>query len=342
MKKIKQCLIVLQRHSIMGISYIGPLFTMAGIIKVSSNLLTYFGFIAAASYTELIAGFLFSLILPVFSMFIAYSIADKPGLIPGLASGYLASNSIGGYPDTGFFGTLALAVFVGYLVKYIVKKISFNDLYNSIVPTFLIPLISIFILLPLHLFLIVPIFGHFNQFFIYAVNVTGKAGQIVYAAVTAAAISADLGGPINKTAILFGTPLSSEFILPMTGINLAIVIPPIGIGLSTIIDKFFKKDGVYDEDARETGKVSAKLGAIGISEGGLTFLYEKPLKTMMVNIIGSVAGAVTAVFLGAVQWYPIPAVWGLLLVKNIPAYLIGLSVGVTITAVGNVIIRLKD
>lgn len=342
MKNVKQYLIGLQKHAMMGISYMGPTFTMAGLVMVSSELLLNQGFIDAGTYTKQLAAILFSLILPVFSMFTAYSIADKPGLIPGLAAGWLASNSIGKSPDTGFFGTLVLAFIVGYSVKYIAEKISFKDLYNSIIPTFVIPLLVVVLILPIHLLLIVPIFGTLNHFIIYIVFRSGIGGQIIYAIIIAAAISMDLGGPINKAAILFGTPLSSEFILPMTAINLAIVIPPIGIGLSTMIDKIFKKQGVYDEDMREIGRDSFKLGFIAISEGGLPFLYQKPRGTMIVNVIGSVVGSMVAVSLGAVQWYPIPAIWGWLLVKNIPAYILGIGVGVIVTAIGNVIIRLKD
>jgi PTS system fructose-specific IIC component len=275
-------------------------------------------------------------------MFIAYSIADKPGLMPGLAAGWIASNSIGKLPDTGFFGTLILAFIAGFLVKFIAEKVKFKDLYNSTVPTFIIPLLSIVFLVLIHVFFIAPIFGSFNQVVIRLAKESGMLGQIIYAIITAAAVAADLGGPVNKTAILIGTPLSAEFIMPMTAINLAIVIPPLGIGLSTMIDRLFKKHGVYDEDMREEGKNAFNLGLIAISEGGLPFLYEKPKGTMIVNVIGSVTGSVIAVAMGAVFWYPIPSIWGWLFVENIPAYITGLAAGVLISAIGNVIIRLRE
>jgi fructose PTS system EIIBC or EIIC component len=342
LKNIKQSLLYLQRHAMTGISYMGPLFTTASLVKISSTMLISRGFMDAGMYLSEFAEILFSLILPIFSMFIAYSIADKPGLIPGLALGWISSNPIANSSDSGFFGTLILAFLVGFLVKYMAEKIIFKELYNSVVPTFIIPLVTVILLLPIHIFFIAPIFGSYNQWIIRLVVQWGIIGQIIYAIITAAAIAADLGGPINKTAILFGTPLSAKFIMPMTAINLAIVIPPVGIGLSTMIDKLFRKKGIYDEDMREMGKEAFKLGLIAISEGGLPFLYEKPKGTFIVNVVGSVTGAVIAVSLGAVYWYPIPAVWGWILVENFSAYIIGLTVGVVITAVGNVIIRLKD
>jgi PTS system fructose-specific IIC component len=342
MKKIKQEFNKLQKHALAGISYMGPLFTIAAIAKFASIMFSKIGLTEIGIYSENISILLFSLILPVFSMFICYSIADKPGLMPGLAAGWLASNSIGSLPDTGFFGVLVLAFLTGYLVKNTAEKVKFKDLYNSVVPTFIIPLFTVILLIPVYFYLIAPIFGSINYAIINLVNYSGKGGQIIYAIITSAAIAADLGGPINKTAILFGTPLSAEFILPMTAINLAIIIPPIGIGVSTKIDKFLKRKSIYDEDMREMGMDALKLGLTGISEGGLPFLYEKPKGSMIINVIGSAAGAVVAVALGAVQWYPISAIWGLLLVQNIPAYIVGLIVGVIITSIGNIIIRVKD
>ena len=320
----------------------GPLFTTASLVKIFSAMLINKGFVDGGMYLEGLSKILFSLILPIFSMFIAYSIADKPGLMPGLAIGWISSNPIANSPDSGFFGTLVLAFLVGFSVKYLSEKIVFKELYNSVVPTFIIPLVTVILLIPIHLFFIAPVFGSFNELVIRLVGQWGIAAQIIYAIITAAAIAADLGGPINKAAILFGTPLSAKFIMPMTAINLAIVIPPVGIGLSTMIDKLFRKKGIYDEDMKEMGKEAFKLGLIAISEGGLPFLYEKPKGTFIVNVVGSVTGAVLAVSLGAVYWYPIPAVWGWVLVENFSAYIIGLTVGVIITAVGNVIIRLKD
>ncbi|MCM0650796.1 hypothetical protein NBE98_20795 [Clostridium swellfunianum] len=342
MKNIKQSLMSLQSHAMTGISYMGPLFTTASLVKIFSNMLISRNFTDAGVYLGEFASILFALILPIFSMFIAYSIADKPGLIPGLALGWIASNPIGNSYDSGFFGTLILAFLAGFSVRYLAKRIVFKELYNSVVPTFIIPLVTVILLLPIHIFFIAPLFGEFNKMLIGMVHKWGMAGQIVYAILTAAAIASDLGGPINKIAILFGTPLSAKFIMPMTAINLAIVIPPVGIGLSTIIDRLFRKRGIYDEDMREMGREAFKLGLIGISEGGLPFLYEKPKGTLLVNVAGAVTGSVTAVYLGAVYWYPISAIWGWILVEKFSAYIIGLTIGVVITAVGNIIIRWKD
>ncbi len=341
MKKIIQFIVKLKKHGMTGISYIGPLFTMAAIVKVAANIFIKIHLNEFAMYFDNISVLLFSLILPVFSMFVSYSIADKPGLIPGLAMGWIASNPIGSIPDSGFFGVFVISLLVGFFVKHAAEKIRFKDLYNSAVPTFIIPLLTIALLIPIHIYFIAPFFGTVNLNIIRLVKQSGVMGQIIYSIIMAAAVAADLGGSINKTAILFGTPLSAEFIIPMTSINLAIAIPPIGVGVSTIASKFLKIPNVYDEDMMEMGKDAFKLGLIGISEGGLPFLYSKPKGSMLVNIIGSVTGAVIAVGLGAVHWYPISAIWGWFFVEKISAYILGFVIGVIITAIGNILIRLK-
>jgi fructose PTS system EIIBC or EIIC component len=342
MKEIVQSLAKLRKHAMTGISYIGPLFTMAAIVKIAAEIFIKLHLNEIGMYIDNIALLLFSLILPVFSMFICYSIADKPGLIPGLAMGWIASNSIGDIPDSGFFGVLLLAFLTGFFIKFAAEKISFKDLYNSVVPVFIIPLLTVIVLIPIHILFIAPVFGSINLIIMRMVNQYGITGQIIYAVITAAAVASDLGGPINKTAILLGTPLSAEFILPMTAINLAIAIPPIGVGLASLAGRFLKISKIYDEDMEELGKDALKLGLIGISEGGLPFLYDKPRGSIIVNIIGSVSGAVIAVALGAVHWYPVSAIWGWLFVENLSAYIAGYAAGVIITALGNMIIRYKD
>lgn len=149
----------------------------------------------------------------------------------------------------------------------------------------------------------------------------------------------DLGGPINKAAGAIAIGLAADQTFPLTARVLAIVIPPIGLGLSTIIDRFVVKRRVYPEDLRVAGGTSFILGFIAISEGGIPFMLRNPLITIPINVLGAVIGACTAVALGAVQWLPLPAVWGWPLVEHLPAYLLGLLVGVIFVAFTNIFTR---
>lgn len=342
MENIKEKLYTLQKHAMMGISYMGPVFTIAALSKILAGECTKIGLLQISVYLNQLASMVYLFIIPIFSMFTSYSIADKPGIVPGFIAGWIAINGLGNSAGSGVLGVLVFTFITGYFVKFVSQKIKFKDLYNSIVPTFLVPLAATIFLPAVYLMFIGPVFAPVHNYIIELIRESGSTGQIIYAIITAAAISYDLGGPVNKTAILFSTLLAAVHVLPVTAINLAIVIPPVGIGLSTVIDRLFKKGGVYDDDMREMGKDSYKLGLIAISEGGLPFLYEKPKESLVVNITGSIIGAVIAVSLGAVQWYPISAIWGWFFVKNVPAYILGLAAGVLITAIGNVLIRMKD
>ena len=70
------------------------------------------------------------------------------------------------------------------------------------------------------------------------------------------------------------------------------------------------KRRVFDENLRVVGNTSILLGLIAVSEGAIPFMLKNSLITIPVNIIGAILGSCTAVALGAVQWNPLPAIWG--------------------------------
>ncbi|MDR0926013.1 MAG: PTS fructose transporter subunit IIABC, partial [Hungatella sp.] len=132
---------------------------------------------------------------------------------------------------------------------------------------------------------------------------------------------------------------ASDQVFPLTSRVLAIVIPPIGLGLATMLDRFVVKRRVFPADLRVVGGTSFLLGFLAISEGALPFMLRNPLITIPINMIGAIAGSCIAVALGAVQWLPLPAIWGWPLVENFAAYFIGLAVGALFIALANIFIR---
>ncbi|WP_235657280.1 hypothetical protein [Clostridioides difficile] len=127
--------------------------------------------------------------------------------------------------------------------------------------------------------------------------------------------------------------------LPLTARVLSIVIPPIGLGLATVLDKIIVKRRVFDDNLRVVGNSSIILGLIAVSEGAIPFMLKNPLITIPINILGAIIGSITAVMLGAIQWNPLPAIWGWPLVENLWAYLVGLIVGTLFIALANIFIR---
>jgi len=129
--------------------------------------------------------------------------------------------------------------------------------------------------------------------------------------------------------------------LPITARCIAIVVPSFGLGLSTLIDRKLVGRRVYDKQFYEIGKTAIFLGFMGISEGSIPFALERPSFTIPLYVAGGIIGGVSAVVLGAVQWFPESAIWAWPLIENIGAYVLALAIGSTFIAVINVLHRNK-
>ncbi|MCB5955993.1 fructose PTS transporter subunit IIA [Enterococcus sp. CWB-B31] len=346
-----------------GISYMIPLLVAAGLMLGIAKLVWILvlgmdpGVIGAAEYNsaggvvqflhylDSFGNMLFKFIYPVFAMFAAYSISDRVGLVSGFAGGLFAAGlhytfwGIEGGIPSGFLGALVLGIAAGYISRFLNEKIKLSKNLNAMKPMFLVPGISVLAIFILNLFIVDPVFGGLNKMIADAITSMSGSGKLGLSAVIAAATAFDLGGPVNKAAGAIAIGLSADKIFPLTPRVLAIVIPPLGLGLSTMIDKYVVGRRVYPDDLRVVGGTSFLLGFLAISEGAIPFMLRNPLITIPINIIGAILGSCTAVAMGAVQWLPLPAIWGWPLVENLPAYLVGLVVGTLFIAFANIFVR---
>lgn len=368
-----------------GISYMIPVIVAGGLLMGIANLLALiFGGDAAVSdlstnisvvdgsviysthyfyvflaYINKFGWLVMQFLYPIFAAYVAYSIADRNGLLPGFLAGFLAAglgNSLMGFPQifssimypftdtwlipavpSGFIGALILGIFAGYLTKWI-SKVHFSQNLQPVRTMLFIPGVSVLCVVLLNFFLVEPLFGTLN----YALQqfiLQHQSSEYIYGGVVAAATAFDLGGPINKAAGTVAIGLAADGTLPLTARVLAIVIPPLGLGVATIIDKFVVGRKVFDKEEQLVGSTSVFLGFMAISEGAIPFMLKRPGIVIPINIIGAVVGSLTAIYLGAVQWLPLPAVWGWPLVDGIWAYMAGLAVGVLIVAFLNIFVR---
>jgi len=320
----------------MGIGQIDNL----GKLGVSSNQLYVFLF-----YLDSFGGLIFKFIYPVFAAYVAYSIADRPGLVPGFIGGafagglhYIFWGIEKGIPS-GFLGALILGLVAGYLTKFLNEKIKLPKDLRAMKPMFLLPGIAVFVIFVLNFYVIDPVFGGLNGWLSNLIASFGTGSKLMLTSVIAACTAFDLGGPVNKAAGAISIGLAADKTFPITGRVLSIVIPPIGLGVATLIDKYIVGRRVFDENLRVVGTTSIVLGLIAVSEGAIPFMLKNPLITIPINIIGAILGSCTAVALGAVQWNPLPAIWGWPLVENLWAYIVGLLVGVLFIALANIFIR---
>ena len=288
---------------------------------------------------------IFKFMYPIFAAFVAYSLADRVGLVAGFIGGAFAGglhytfwNNPEGIPS-GFLGALILGLAAGYIARFLNRKIQLNKNLAAMKPMFLIPAISVLSIFFLNFYIVDPVFGGLNVVLRNWIESAQGTGDVVLASIIASATAFDLGGPINKAAGAIAIGLAADEVYPLTARVLAIVIPPIGLGIAVVIDKYIVGRRVFPADLRVAGNTSLLLGFLAISEGAIPFMLRNPLITIPINIIGAILGASTAVLLGAVQWLPLPAVWGWPLVENLWAYLLGLVVGAAFIAFTNIFIR---
>jgi fructose-specific PTS system IIC-like component len=336
MNDLKMILKNTRQHLMTGVSYMIP-FVVAGGVLLALSVLLYGSAAVPPEGTWLnqlfnIGAAGLGLMVPILAGYIAFSIADRPGLAPGAIGGYLASQ-IG----AGFLGGLVAGLLAGIVVFYL-KKIKVPSIMRSVMPIFVIPLIGTLIVGGLMVWVIgVPIAGIMAGMKAWLEGL-GTGNLVLLGIVLGAMIAFDMGGPINKVAYGFGvamvgtidpatgmaTPIALKI---MAAIGVAICTPPIGMGIATLLAP--KK---YTTEEKEAGKAGILMGLIGITEGAIPFAAADPLRVIPSIIVGSAAGSVTSMLLGAGN----PAPWGGWIVLPVASgkfgYIIATLVGVAVTA----------
>lgn len=344
-----------------GISYMIPVIVGAGLmIGIGQLLASMLGttdigdnryategntLLVICHFLTLYGNMIMKFMYPVFAAYMAYSIADRPGLVPGFVGGAFAGGlhytfwSVSGGIPSGFLGALILGALAGFIADYLNRHIHLHKHLQAMKPMLIVPGLTVLIIFFLNFYFVDPVFGGINRFLQEFISEHGTSSTLLLAVIIASLTAFDLGGPVNKSAGAIAIGLAADHIFPLTARVLGIVIPPIGIGLATLLDRFIVRQRVFDENQRVTGTTSLILGFLAIGEGAIPFMLKNPIITISINIVGAILGATIAISLGAVQWYPLPAVWGWPLVQNLPAYLCGMGVGILFIAFTNILVR---
>lgn len=321
--------------------------SMLGITDIGDNRYASQGntMLVICHFLTLYGNMIMKFMYPVFAAYMAYSIADRPGLVPGFVGGAFAGGlhytfwSVSGGIPSGFLGALILGALAGFIADYLNRHIRLHKHLQAMKPMLIVPGLTVLIIFFLNFYFVDPVFGGINRFLQQFITEHGTSSTLMLATIIASLTAFDLGGPVNKSAGAIAIGLAADHIFPLTARVLGIVIPPIGIGLATLLDRFIVRQRVFDENQRVTGTTSLILGFLAIGEGAIPFMLKNPVITISINIVGAILGALIAISLGSVQWYPLPAVWGWPLVQNLPAYLCGMSVGILFIAFTNILVR---
>ncbi|MFT8316494.1 MAG: fructose-specific PTS transporter subunit EIIC [Clostridium sp.] len=328
------------KHLMTGVSFMIP-FVVAGGILLALGFA--FGGIYVYNVHGSIAETLFStgkqafgLMIPVLAGYIAYSIADRPGLVPGFVGGALAS-TIG----AGFLGALAAGFAAGYVVIGIKKFVKLPKALDGLMPVLILPVLSTVIMALLMVYILgSPVKALNDGLFAWLKSLQG-ANAAILGLILGLMQAFDMGGPVNKAAYVFAT---GTIVAGGSGIMAAVMaggmVPPLGIALaSTVIAK--KK---FTEEEREAGKAAWALGASFITEGAIPFAAADPLKVIPSIMAGSgVAGALSMLF-GCKLAVPHGGLWVLVIpnvMTNLLGYLIAIVAGMLVTAVMLTILK-KD
>ncbi|MEE6669499.1 PTS fructose transporter subunit IIC [Pediococcus acidilactici] len=327
----------IETHIMTGISYMIPLVIAGAVLMAISRVgASFYGisdiwdtkwatnanwFIQFLHTDDGWGGLALGMMFPVISAFIAYSVADKGGIAPGLVGGVLVANM-----NAGFLGALASGLIAGYTVKFLLTHIHLPEAAKSVLPVFLVPVLGSLVTLILIQYVIgVPFAGINAGLASWLKSLTGT-NKVLLAAIVGAMVGFDLGGPVNKAAVTTAMALLTSGVYdPNTAAQIAIIIPPLGLGLATLIDK--RK---FSPELHEAGQASLVMGLIGVSEGAIPFAVESPLKVIPANMIGSAAGAALGVGLGAVNRAPISGFYGWFAIEKWWLYILGIAVGTLI------------
>lgn len=278
-----------------GISYIIPIIVAGGMISAFAVLLAQgFGLQALLKetnswlwmYKNLGGNMLSTLMVPVLSAYMAYSIADKPALGPGFAAG-VAANIIGG----GFLGGMLGGLLAGYILKYLRKVIPAKGTFAGFISFWIYPVIGSLVVGTLMLLVFGQPIGAINKGLISWLGSLTGTNAAIFGAILGIMVSFDLGGPINKAAYTFciGAMGSGNFIPYATFASVKMV-----SGFSiTAATSLFKN--YFEEFERETGKSTWLLVLGGITEGAIPFMVQDPIRVIPSLCLGSaVTGAIVA------------------------------------------------
>lgn len=275
-----------------GVSHMLPFVVGGGILIALSFLFERFMGSESTLFTLLnsTGSAAFSFLIPILAGYIAYSIGDRPALMPGMVAGYLAAQG-----GSGFIGGLIGGFIAGEIVK-LLKKLTkgMPKTLEGMKPMLIYPVLGLLITGILMYFIVVPIFTTVNNWLNDWLNNLGAINLVLLGAVLAGMMAVDMGGPINKAAYTFaiGVFTTNHNGAFAAAVMVGGMVPPLAIALATT---FFKHK--FTEKERQSGLTNYILGLTFITEGAIPFAASNPLLIIPSSIVGSaIAGALTQIW----------------------------------------------
>ncbi|MFD8273903.1 PTS fructose transporter subunit IIABC [Streptomyces flaveolus] len=331
----------LRKWLMSGVSYMVPFVAAGGLlialgfaiggyeINKAPSVMDHFVWSQADSWAALlfqIGGVAFGFLVPVLAGYIAYGMADRPGLVPGFVGGSIALTI-----NAGFLGGLAAGLISGAVVMAI-QRVRIPAALRGIMPVVVIPLISSAVVGFL-MFVVIgkPIASAQKAMTDWLSGLSG-ANAVLLGALLGLMMCFDLGGPVNKVAYAFATagiavsdPSDSAMKI-MAAVMAAGMVPPLAMALATTV-----RGRLFNAAERENGKAAWVLGASFISEGAIPFAAADPLRVIPSSMVGgALTGALSMAF-GATLRAPHGGIFVVPLIGNPLLYLVAIAAGVCVT-----------
>lgn len=333
------------RHLMSGVTHMLPFVVGGGILIAISFLLDNYeinpsGFgsnTPLAAFFNTIGNAAFGFMLTVLAGYIAYSIADRPGLAAGFVGGAIAISgvTIQSLKDTtitvvssGFLGALLAGFIAGYVIIFLKKIFSaIPKTLEGIKTILLFPLFGI-LLTGFIIMLINPFIGMINIWLNNALNNMGGVNKVILGIILGGMMSIDLGGPVNKAAYTFGTGMLAEGHYDiMAAVMAGGMVAPLVIAIFATI--FPKK---INPKEKSSALLNYILGLSFISEGAIPFASSDPLRVLPACIVGSAIAGGLSMFFNCTVMAPHGGIFVIGIVGNALMYIVSIAIGSLIGA----------
>ena len=294
----------------------------------------------------------FALFIPALAGYIAYAIADRPGIAPGFVMGGLAANLFNvqfvpetgdpvSMPATGFIGAIIGGVLAGVIAHWIASW-KVPTWARGLMPVLVIPLFTSIIAG----LLMIMVFGKPISWLMGqledGLNSMSGSSAILLGIILGLMMAFDMGGPLNKVAYSFaaagvgGASLASDApqLKIMAAVMLAGMVPPIALALATVL-----RPGLFTPAEHENGKAGWALGASFITEGAIPFAAADPLRVIPAIMLGSAVTGGLSMAMDVAVRAPHGGIFVLFAVTNLVGYFIALAAGVIVGAVGVIFLK---
>ncbi|HEL0623129.1 TPA: PTS sugar transporter subunit IIA [Streptococcus equi subsp. zooepidemicus] len=296
-----------------------------------------------------IGGAAFSFMLPVLAGYIAYSIAEKPGLVAGFVAGAIASSglafgkvpfaaggeaslSLAGVPS-GFLGALVGGFLAGGVILALRQVLAgLPRSLEGVKSILLYPLLGVLVTGLLMLLINIPM-AAINTALNHFLESLSGSSAVLMGLLVGGMMAVDMGGPVNKAAYVFGTgtlaaTVASGGSVVMAAVMAGGMVPPLAVFVATLLfkDKFTKEE-------RESGLTNIVMGLSFITEGAIPFGAADPARAIPSFIAGSALTGALVGLAGVKLIAPHGGIFVIALTSNPFLYLLFVAIGAVVSGI---------